>query len=451
MAVPINSSATATAPPSSLLRVLQDSTGSTGLVAPQFIICALLLTTIIFLFPAGSLFRRALYPVQLGLIACAFVAPLPPGAPQADLYSAGLLIAGWAARIMDRVYMVRDPERSLLRHGVDDGPHGPETYGPLRKLNWAFEMITSQRGVGWSWQVGALPRPDYTTRWGFVANRVFRSLCTLLIVHLVSVAADVILTLDQSESEGTIASGLAAVLRQPLVLRAYVTVGWLMVVYGHVALPENVISIVTVSTGVFGRWSDPKLWPPMFNSMSEAYSLRRYWGKYWHMMLRRTTDAPGLFLQQEIPMLRNPKNRVARLVRRYGLLFLSFAVSGFIHAVGSYMVTRDFPEGWSDGGAMVYFLAQPAFILVEDTLFMALGVPDDGNPTLLRRLFGYAYVAAWWLWCFPTLKVAPLAAAHRLDGWDQDGWRASVVACKELADAYPLNPARALWQALGRS
>ncbi|KFA80933.1 hypothetical protein S40288_09600 [Stachybotrys chartarum IBT 40288] len=54
---------------------------------------------------------------------------------------------------------------------------------------------------------------------------------------------------------------------------------------------------------MFGRWSDPKLWPPMFNSMSEAYSLRRYWGKYWHMMLRRTTDAPGFFLQQEIPVL----------------------------------------------------------------------------------------------------------------------------------------------------
>ncbi|KFA53562.1 hypothetical protein S40293_10271 [Stachybotrys chartarum IBT 40293] len=264
MAVPTNSSATATAPPSSLLRVLRDSTGSTGLVAPQFIICALLLTTVIFLFP-------------------------------------------------------------------------------------------------------------------------------------------------------------------------------------------NVISIVTVSTGMFGRWSDPKLWPPMFNSMSEAYSLQRYWGKYWHMMLRRTTDAPGFFLQQEIPVLRNPKNQVVRLVRRYGLLFLSFAVSGLIHAAGSYMVTRDFPEGWSDGGAMVYFLVQPAFILVEDTLFMALGVPDDGNPALLRRLFGYAYVTAWWLWCFPTLKVAPLAAAHRLDGWDQDSWRASVVACKELADAYPFNPARNLWQALGRS
>jgi hypothetical protein len=124
-------------------------------------------------------------------------------------------------------------------------------------------------------------------------------------------------------------------------------------------------------------------------------------------------------------------------------------VSGFIHAVGSFMVTRDSPEGWSDGGAMKYFLAQPIAIVIEDALFTALGVPDDGNPGRLRRLTGYAYVTAWWLWCFPTLKVAPLAAAHRLEGWEEDGLRASVVACKELADAYPVNLARDLWNALG--
>jgi hypothetical protein len=273
---------------SSLLGVLRDSAAFTGLVAPQFIVCALLLTTIILLFPPRSLFRRALYPVQLYLTACAFVAPLPPGAPQADLYAAGLLIGGWAARILDRVYMVREPEKAFLRTGVDDGPNGPETYGPLRKFIWAFEMILSQRGVGWNWQVGGVPRPDCTTRWGFVANRVFRALCTMFLVHMVSVLADVItLALDQGESVGTMSSGLAAVLRHPLFLRAYVTAGWLMVVYGHVALPDNVISIVTVGTGLFGTWSDPRQWPPMFNKMSEAYTLRRYWGKYWHAMLRR--------------------------------------------------------------------------------------------------------------------------------------------------------------------
>ncbi|KAL7952664.1 membrane bound O-acyl transferase family domain-containing protein [Trichoderma compactum] len=449
MAGLVNSSAATAAP--SWLGVLRDSAASTGLVAPQFIICALLLTTIILLFPPRSLFRRALYLVQLYLTACAFVAPLPPGAPQADLYAAGLLIGGWAARILDRVYMVQEPEKAFLRKGVDDGPNGPETYGPLRKFNWAFEMIFSQRGVGWNWQVGGVPRPDYTTRWGFVANRVFRSLYTMFLVHMVSVLADVILAIDQSGGEGTISSGLAAVLRHPLFLRAYVTAGWLIVVYGHVALPENAISIVTVATGVFGRWSDPKLWPPMFNKMSEAYTLRRYWGKYWHAMLRRTTNAPGEFLLQEIPALRKPKSQFVRLARRYGLLFLSFAVSGFIHAAGSYMVTRDYPEGWSDGGAMKYFLVQPVAIVLEDALYIALGVPDDGNPGLIRRLVGYAYVTAWWLWCFPTLKVAPLAAAHRLEGWEQGGLLASVVACKELADAYPANFARDLWHTLGRA
>ncbi|KFA71026.1 hypothetical protein S40288_11789 [Stachybotrys chartarum IBT 40288] len=44
------------------------------------------------------------------------------------------------------------------------------------------------------------------------------------------------------------------------------------------------------------------------------------------------------------------------LVYCYRLLFLSFAILGFIYAAGSYIMTRDFPKGQSDGGAMVYFL-----------------------------------------------------------------------------------------------
>lgn len=111
------------------------------------------------------------------------------------------------------------------------------------------------------------------------------------------------------------------------------------------------------------------------------------------------------------------------------------------------MATRDSVLGLSDGGALVYFLAQPAAILLEDAIFGAMGVSDDGNPSRFRRIFGYVYVAAFWLWCFPALKVMPLAKAHGLhDGRGE--MMGAVRACYDLAEAFPFNPAKILSDSL---
>lgn len=126
-------------------------------------------------------------------------------------------------------------------------------------------------------------------------------------------------------------------------------------------------------------------------------------------------------------------------MKRYGLLFLAFFVSGLIHASGSYMVTRDSALGVSDGGAFIYFMAQPAAILLEDMIFSVLGIADDGNPSRVRRVLGYAYVAAFWLYSFPHLKVMPLAKAHGLHD-PRGGMLGAVRACAELAEALPFNP-----------
>lgn len=123
-------------------------------------------------------------------------------------------------------------------------------------------------------------------------------------------------------------------------------------------------------------------------------------------------------------------------------MLMAFAVSGLIHAAGSYMVTRDSPQGISDGGATIYFLAQPLAILVEDAILFTSGVADDGKPSQLRRTVGYMYVAAFWLWCFPDLKVVPLARAHGLDDGQGKPIMAAVRACLDLAEALPFNPAK---------
>lgn len=121
-------------------------------------------------------------------------------------------------------------------------------------------------------------------------------------------------------------------------------------------------------------------------------------------------------------------------------------MSGAVHAFGSYIVTRDSPQGVSDGGATVYFLAQPAAILLEDAVSAALGIVDEGKPSGFRRVIGYVYVSLFWLWCFPTLKVIPLALAHGIQGnRENNPMIAAVRACLELSEALPFNPAKSAW------
>ncbi|KAJ3561402.1 hypothetical protein NPX13_g8960 [Xylaria arbuscula] len=389
----------------SFIRASQDVVGLLGpLNVSQFLLIATAMTPVILLWAPKSTIRRALYPIQLFCLAATLVAPLPPGQSQADLYNLGLQVGTIGARILDRIYM-HNPEDTFLLVGVDDEPHkGPASYNTGGKARWAIELILSARGIGWNWQVSGVPRPETApTRWSFVRSRVRTTLLTFTLIHAVTLIASHILHVDDDNS----------FLRNTFFLRFFTTAAWLTVIYGHLTLPENLVAIFFVTTGLGGRFASPQQWPPMFSDIMR------------------------------------PKSRMGRLSRRYGILFLSFIVSGAIHAFGSYMVTRDSPQGVSDGGAAVYFLAQPTAILIEDAVSAALGIVDDGKPSGRRRVIGYTYVSLFWLWCFPSLKVIPLALAHGLQGNGAESQMlAAVRACLELSEALPFNPAKSAWEYL---
>ncbi|KAG6365901.1 hypothetical protein INS49_000077 [Diaporthe citri] len=317
--------------------------------------------------------------------------------------------------MIDREYL-NDPEQDFLRHGIDDKPgSGPQTYGLVDRFLWATEMITSQRGIGWNWQVGGIPKPDISSRWPFIRNRLYKICTTFFLIHLVTIVANAILADDTGTSNGA----WVALMRQPIFLRIFITSGWLTVVYGHVGLPENIAAVAANVWEYQGGLHVETLLGEILACYAET----------------------GEWLVRKDILPRRPAHRLSRIARRYSLLFLAFLVSGLIHASGSYMVTRDSAQGVSDGGALAYFLAQPAAICIEDMILASMGVSDDGRPSRLRRTIGYIYVAGFWLWCFPTLKVMPLAASHGLS--DPRGkMRGAVRACKELSEASPFNPAK---------
>lgn len=101
------------------------------------------------------------------------------------------------------------------------------------------------------------------------------------------------------------------------------------------------------------------------------------------------------------------------LARRYFKVICTFLVSAFIHAGGSlYMSLKE--GSFSDGGSFKGFFMQAMLIVAEDLVFWLLGITDDGNPSLQRRLIGYLLVHSYAAYAVPNLKVIPLARDHGL-------------------------------------
>ncbi|OQE41367.1 hypothetical protein PENCOP_c005G06543 [Penicillium coprophilum] len=129
---------------------------------------------------------------------------------------------------------------------------------------------------------------------------------------------------------------------EKLQIYALMVGGSAMTIYSHFGPLMLPLSARCVGLQIGPRsWRDPASWPPNFASVSEAYSIRRFWGYTRHQQLRRQAGAPGECFISLLPnSVRTSKLTIVRLGRWYFLLLMSFFVSGLIHACGSYQVTR---------------------------------------------------------------------------------------------------------------
>ncbi|KAL4902033.1 membrane bound O-acyl transferase family-domain-containing protein [Aspergillus multicolor] len=112
--------------------------------------------------------------------------------------------------------------------------------------------------------------------------------------------------------------------------------------------------------------SAPGDWPPLFGRMRDAYTLRAFWGKFWHQLLRRPLTAFSNHLTQEIMHLSCPS-----MWERYTNNLVVFILSGAIHLASDYEAGVTIAES----RAMVFF---PSFV----PLFMI----EDGVRHLWRRV-----------------------------------------------------------------
>lgn len=433
-------------------------------------------------FPHGSVLRRGLLLLHLTVLAQAYFAPAPLNLTNvAELYTHGVLLGNLTARYIDRLYL-RVPEEAFHRQ-VNGKAEDPNQLPWLQKFLWALELFGVTRGIGWNWRISGIPRSGQQSRRQFLQSSLVKYIAMYTGLYITSVICRGILTGFQNLHNSTLQGVLVLMTDNAVCLSTFITLGWASVVYSHFGIIMLPLQILCVGLRVGPRaWQSPESWPPIFGSISEAYSIRRFWGYVegplpdrdnqfsssppfflfffflffssdkmpmltvhdratWHQQLRRVLSTLGLSLLSLTPKSFSTSNtRLARLLKRYFLLLSAFAFSAVIHTTGTRAVTRALNLPASHSGEALYYILQGVAILIEDFICWLLRLDDRESdpPTARRRTLGYLITVTWYVWSRVWLRIAPLAKAHGFTN-ERGPLFAAVELLKCSAEAVPGN------------
>ncbi|KAL2855565.1 hypothetical protein BJX68DRAFT_216197 [Aspergillus pseudodeflectus] len=136
------------------------------------------------------------------------------------------------------------------------------------------------------------------------------------------------------------------------------------------------------------RASDPWMYPPVFGSWRYMFwpRLKDIWGKLWHDLCRRTLISSSSAL---IP------RRIPVALGRFLVGFLSFVISGVVHAAGTYAVSKDLHAVLM---MMVFFILLPFFVALQEAVSVQIleqFLPDWYITRILIWAADVTYVI-WW-------------------------------------------------------
>ncbi|EHK40133.1 uncharacterized protein TrAtP1_006184 [Trichoderma atroviride] len=151
----------------------------------------------------------------------------------------------------------------------------------------------------------------------------------------------------------------------------------------------NLLAIVAVLCG-----DQPQSWPPIWQGWpSQAYSVRRFWGNYYHQGLRKALTGPADWIIDSVV----PRGS---LISRYSRLALAFSLSAMLHHQS---------EG-SETGQLIFFSSQALGIILEDTAHKLYSFSPIQLPRRIEHAFGYLWVLVWLVclvpyWSYSTMRT----------------------------------------------
>jgi hypothetical protein len=182
-------------------------------------------------------------------------------------------------------------------------------------------------------------------------------------------------------------------------MRAVWAIYWAWSTFAFLDGIHSALSIICVSIAGF---DSPICWPPLLGSLSQAYTVNRFWGRFWHGLVVRPYLNFGSFLSREI--LRLPPRSFAD---RASISLVVFLLSGLSHAVVAWQLGDDC--GWTRD--ITWFLCNYVVAMLENvaaTVLRLLAVKCGSEPQLLRlrnskyaKFLGFCWVYLFFFWSVP--------------------------------------------------
>ncbi|KAJ7845581.1 membrane bound O-acyl transferase family-domain-containing protein [Mycena leptocephala] len=298
------------------------------------------------LVPRPSPYRRLCF-VPILLLTYFVVFHTTSGDPSAD-YGLRLLWLVYFLFASDYI-LLTDVQRELHRVPSsvclpDDSPNGGQVpsiqnTSPWRRLIWALDLFTSPRGVNWAHEprsaIPTHPDPAMPRR-----TFIFRQLLKVVAIYLVYDLASLAVRASPAFAPG-VDTGIATL--------------------------HYLLGIICVAVHLTG----PNEWPAFFGGVGDAWSVRSFWGRGWHQMLRRPLTTHARRLSRVLNL--TPGSATARFLQLFGI----FLLSGLLHAAAEAAVLRTPAAG---AGALMFFALQPVAIVLEGVVIGVLQARFQRRP-----------------------------------------------------------------------
>ncbi|KIK45417.1 hypothetical protein CY34DRAFT_801625 [Suillus luteus UH-Slu-Lm8-n1] len=284
------------------------------------------------------------------------------------LYIDYVIGMGIASTAMDAIHMtllVRPLH--IFRH--QEQPQPAHELPWSKRFIWAAQLCGSPRGLDWNHRVKYLPEHSTKSRQEFVLS------------HLTSAASHTVwLDLAQFYIEHNPAFKSAAAFASQNFTRRILACSGYMVFYHCMCL---IIHSLMSAFAVSFTSSKPSSWPSLFGKWEDAYTIRRFWGRTWHQLLRRFLTPFGKEMASFLGFKPGTNGS------SYTQLYTAFFISGIVHVGG------DAALNFSHLGLSWPFFIYQALAITFEDMTIAAARRAGVTETKWTRKMGYVWVICW--------------------------------------------------------
>ena len=237
----------------------------------------------------------------------------------------------------------------------------------------------------------------------FLIRRLASAITILLLDQAYTITYSMLLQLtyaDFDPSKQSYLRRIQSITVRETTIRSWLVFNFIWSSWAIFTASHDLLAFVFVALGI----DEPEDWPSLYGSISEAYSIRSFWGRFWHPLVQRSYCTYGSLLSQKILRL-----HAGSFADRTCVSFSVFLISGIVHACITAQL--GFTCGyWED---IAFFMMCHAALLVEAGVqrfaFLVFGgCRPDG---WICRLLGYTWVFGFLFWVLPKHQYPKVLCA----------------------------------------